>query len=97
MRNESIMKLLAAIGGAIALIEAIVGFEEKRLDNSKIISIIIAIILAAIVLLIMIAPEKHIPIKWMVYVVLGITMIAYSSLVGGILVLVAGFVGYTER
>ena len=42
-------------------------------------------------------PEKYIPIKWMVYVVLGITMIAYSSLVGGILVLVAGFVGYTER
>ena len=39
----------------------------------------------------------HIPIKWMVYVVLGITMITYSSLVGGVLVLVAGFVGYTER
>jgi len=97
MKNENLMKLLAAIGGAVALLEAIIGIGDKRLDISKIIPIVIAIILAVIVLLTIISPEKYIPLKWMVYVILGIVMIIFGSLTGGILVLVAGFVGYTER
>jgi len=97
MKNENIIKLLAATGGAVTLIEAIIGIGEKRLDISKIIPIVVAIILAIIVLITIISPEKYISLKWMVYAILGIAMIIYGSLTGGILVLIAGFVGYTER
>ncbi|MFX1410858.1 MAG: hypothetical protein ACFFA6_10920 [Promethearchaeota archaeon] len=97
MRNEDIMRLLAALGGIIALIEAIIGLGGKKLENVHIIILIIGIVLAVIILLSVISPNKPIPMNWMVYVVLGIVMIVYTSTIGGILVLVAGFVGFTER
>ncbi len=96
MRNEDLMRLLAALGGVIALIEAILGFGDKRLENVKVITLVIGIILAVIILLSVISPNKPIPMNWIVYVVLGVVMIVYTSTIGGILVLIAGFVGYTE-
>jgi len=96
MRNEDLMRLLAALGGVIALIEAILGFGDKRLENVKVITLVIGIILAMIILLSVISPNKPIPMNWIVYVVLGVVMIVYTSTIGGILVLIAGFVGYTE-
>ena len=96
MRNEDTMRLLAAVGGIFALIESILGFEQRRIEDINIISIFISLILAAFVLISVISPDKPIPLNWMVFVVLGIAMMVYSSLVGGILVLIAGFVGYTE-
>ncbi len=96
MRNEDLMRLLAALGGVIALIEAILGFGDKRLENVKVITLVIGIILAVIILLSVISPNKPIPMNWIGYVVLGVVMIVYTSTIGGILVLIAGFVGYTE-
>jgi len=96
MRNEVTMRLLAALGGVFALIEAILGLDQRRLEDINVVSTVIAMILAVIILVGVIRPEKPIPLNWMVCVVLGIAMIVYSSLVGGILVMVAGFVGYTE-
>ena len=97
MHNQDIMKLLAGLGGALSLIEAILGFDDKNLDNSRIIILVLTIILAAIVLLAIIIPHKFVEINWIICVVIGIIMIVYTSLIGGILVLVAGFVGFTER
>lgn len=97
MTNQDIMKLLAALGGALSLIEAILGFDEKNIDSSKIILLVFTIILAAIILLSIIIPHKFVEFNWIICVVIGILMIVYTSLIGGILVLVAGFVGYTER
>ncbi|MFX0043528.1 MAG: hypothetical protein ACFE8L_11505 [Candidatus Hodarchaeota archaeon] len=97
MRNEDLMRLLAGLGGVITLIEAILGFGDKRLENVKVITLVIGIILAVIILLSVISPNKPIPMNWIIYVVLGIVMIIYISTIGGILVLIAGFVGYTER
>jgi len=97
MRNEDLVRLLAGLGGVIALIEAILGFGEKRLENVKVITLVIGIILAVIILLSVISPNKPIPMNWIVYVVLGVVLIIYISTIGGILVLIAGFVGYTER
>ncbi|MCK4687169.1 MAG: hypothetical protein KAT66_03505 [Candidatus Lokiarchaeota archaeon] len=97
MRNEDLMRLLAALGGVLALIEAILDFGDKRLENVKVITLVIGIILAVIILLSVISPNKPIPMNWIVYVVLGVVMIVYTSTIGGILVLIAGFVGYTER
>lgn len=97
MRNEDLMRLLAGLGGGVALIEAILGFNERNLDSSRIITLVIAIILAVIILLAVIRPDNPVPLNWIMLVVIGIIMIIFSSLAGGILTLVAGFIGYTER
>lgn len=97
MQNQDIMKLLAGLGGAIGLIDAILGFDDKNLDSSKIVLLVLSIILAAIILLSIIVPHKFVELNWVISVVIGIIMIIYTSLIGGILVLVAGFVGFTER
>jgi len=97
VRNEDLMRLLAGIGGGVALIEAILGFNERNLDSSRIITLVIAIILAVIILIAVIRPDNPVPLNWILLVVVGIIMIIFSSLAGGILTLVAGFIGYTER
>jgi len=97
MSNEDIMKVLAALGGIISLIEIILGFDERHLDSSRVILLVISILLATIILLSIITPHKFTEINWLICVVFGIIMIVYTSLIGGILVLIAGFAGYTER
>ena len=97
MREEDLMKLLAGIGGAITLIETILGFNEKNVDTSKVILIVISIILSVIVLLSVLRPGDPVPMNWLLFVGVGIVIIIFSSLAGGILILVAGFIGYTER
>ena len=97
MRNEDLMKLLGGIGGTISLIEAIMGFDQRNLDTVKVITLIVAIVIAVIILLSIIRPNNPIPLNWILFVVLGIIMIIYTSIIGGILVLIGGFVGYTER
>lgn len=96
MREEDIMRLLAGIGGAIALIEAILGIE-RIYDSSRVILGVVSIILAVIVLLSVIKPDNPVPMNWLLFIGLGIVLIIFSSLAGGILILVAGFVGYSER
>lgn len=78
-------------------IEAFLGLDQRRPEDINVVSLVISIDLAVILLISVIRPEKPILLNWMVCVVLGIAIIVYSSLVGGVLVLVAGFVGYTEN
>ena len=97
MREEDVMRLLAGIGGAITLIETILGFNERNVNTYKILSIVVSIILSVIVLLSVIRPGNPVPMNWLLYVGLGIVIIIFSSLAGGILILVAGFIGYTDK
>ncbi|MFX0048452.1 MAG: hypothetical protein ACFE8G_09845 [Candidatus Hermodarchaeota archaeon] len=97
MREEDLMRLLAGIGGVITLIETVLGFSERNIDTTKVISIIISIILSIIVILSVIRPSNPVPMNWLLFVGLGIIIIIFSSLAGGILILVAGFIGYTEK
>jgi hypothetical protein len=97
MREEDLMRLLGGLGGAITLIETILGINERNIDTSHVISLIVAITLAVIVLLSVIRPGDPVPMNWLLFVGLGIVIIIFSSLAGGILILVAGFIGYTER
>ena len=97
MQNQDIMKLLVGLGGALSIIDAILGFDDRNIDSSRIILLILTIVLAAIIILSIIIPHKFVELNWIICVVIGIIMIVYTSLIGGILVLVAGFVGYTER
>ena len=97
MREEDLMRLLGGLGGAITLIETILSINERNVDTSKIISIILSIVLAVIILLSVIRPGDPVPMNWLLFVGLGIVIIIFSSLAGGILILVAGFIGYTEK
>lgn len=97
MHNQDLMKLLAGLGSVISLIEGILGFDDRNIDSSKVIVLILTIVLAAIILVSIIVPHKFGELNWIICVVIGIVMIVYTSLIGGILVLVAGFVGYTDR
>ncbi|MFX1502770.1 MAG: hypothetical protein ACFFDH_17550 [Promethearchaeota archaeon] len=96
MRNEDLMKLLAILGAIIAIIEAILGFSQRNPNSTTIILSIISIILAAVIILSVIIPHEFIELNWIMCVVIGIVMIIYTSIIGGILILIAGFVGYTE-
>lgn len=96
MREQDIMRLLAGIGGAVVLIETLIGFDRIN-DSSKIILGVVSIVLAVITLLSVIKPGNPVPLNWILFVGIGIIIIIFSSLAGGILILVAGFIGYTER
>ncbi|MCK4780743.1 MAG: hypothetical protein KAT57_11165 [Candidatus Lokiarchaeota archaeon] len=97
MHNEDLMKLLAALGAVISLVEALLGFDDRNLDSTRVILLILSITLAVIIILSIIIPPKFVELNWIICVVIGIVMIIYTSQIGGILVLIAGFVGYTER
>ena len=97
MREEDLMRLLAGLGGVITLIEAILGINERNIDSSRVILIVVSIIIAVIVILSVTRPGNPVPMNWLLYVGLGIVIIIFSSLAGGILILVAGFIGYTEK
>ncbi len=97
MREEDLMRLLAGIGGVITLIETLLGLNERNFDTSKIMLIVISIVLAVIVILSVIRPGNPVPMNWLLFVGLGIVIIIFSSLAGGILILVAGFIGYTDK
>ncbi|MFW9949744.1 MAG: hypothetical protein ACFFKA_06425 [Candidatus Thorarchaeota archaeon] len=97
MREEDLMRLLAGIGGLITLIETVLGFSERNVETSKVIAIVISIVLSVIVILSVIRPGNPVPMNWLLFVGLGIVIIIFSSLAGGILILVAGFIGYTEK
>jgi len=97
MREDDLMRLLVGIGGVITLIETILGFNERNIDTSKVLLIVISIVLAVIVILSVIRPGNPVPMNWLLYVGLGIVIIIFSSLAGGILILVAGFIGYTDK
>ncbi len=95
MREHDLMRLLAGIGGVITLIETLLGFNTSHFDTSKAMIIVISIILAMIILLSVTRPGNPVPMNWLLYLGLGIIIIIFSSLPGGILILIAGFVGYT--
>ncbi len=99
-KQDKLMKLLAIIGGIIALIEAILsfvglGFTSFDFLKGGIISAIVALILAIIVILSVVKPEK-IPFNAIFLLILGILIIIFGSLLGGILVLIAGILGFVK-
>jgi hypothetical protein len=97
MREEDIMRLLGGIGGVITLIETVLGFNERRFYYSDAVLLILSIILATLILFSVIRPGNPVPMNWLLFVGIGIIIIVFSSLAGGILTLIAGFIGYTDK
>ena len=90
---EDLVKLLSILGGLIAIIEAIfslVGRSSQRYYHPGWIGAIIAIIFGILVLFSVFKPDNPIPYNWIYLIVFGIVIIICGSLIGGILVLIAG-------
>ena len=90
---EDLVKLLAILGGIITIIEAIfslVGRSVQKYYNPGWIGAIIAIIFGILVLFSVFKPDNPIPYNWIYLIVFGIVIIICGSLIGGILVLIAG-------
>ncbi|NHJ21550.1 MAG: hypothetical protein EAX91_11445 [Candidatus Lokiarchaeota archaeon] len=97
MREEDLMRLLGGLGGVITLIETIISFNVRRVDYSYVILLVVSIVLSVVILLSVIKPGDPIPLNWLLFVGIGIITIIFSSLAGGILTLIAGFIGYTDK
>jgi hypothetical protein len=97
MREEDLMRLLGGLGGVITLIETIISFNGRRIDYSYVILLVVSIVLSVVILLSVIKPGDPIPLNWLLFVGIGIITIIFSSLAGGILTLIAGFIGYTNK
>jgi hypothetical protein len=97
-KYDDLMKWLALIGGIIALIEGIVGLFWRGLAfwGFAYVWPIIAIILAIIVILSAIKPNAPIPFTAIVLLILGILLIIFGAW-GGILVLIAGILGFINK
>ena len=90
---EDLVKLLALLGGIITIIEAIFslfGRSVQRYYNLGWIAAIVAIIFAILVLFSVFKPDNPIPYNWIYLIVFGIVIIICGSIIGGILVLIAG-------
>ena len=98
-KYESMMKILAIIGGLLALLLAIlslagIGFWGV-LFGYGIIGTIIVIILAIIVILSVIKP-KTVPFHWLLLLILGILILIFGNLIAGILIIIAGILGIAK-
>jgi hypothetical protein len=90
---EDLVKLLALLGGILAIIGAIFTLAGRpifRYYNLGWIGAIIAIIFAILVLFSVFKTDNPIPYNWIYLIVFGIVIIVCGSIIGGILVLIAG-------
>lgn len=95
------MKILALIGGILALLESILSLAGASFSvfigiGGYIVAAIIGIILGLVVILACVKPENPIPFNAVLFLLLGILIIVFSSLIGGILVLIAGILGLVK-
>ena len=92
---EEVAKVLAILGVVIAIIEAIlilIGRSFLSYYPLGWIGAILSILIAIIVLLSAVRPNDPIPLHWILLIILGILLIVFGSVIGGILILIAGII-----
>ena len=99
-KYESMMKILAIIGGLLALVFAILSFAGMGFwvffgYGGEFFGPIIVIILAIIVILSVIKP-KTVPFHWLLLLILGILILIFGNLIAGILIIIAGILGIAK-
>jgi len=91
-KTDKAMRVIAIIGGIIALVEAIanavgIGFWEWGFG---IIGTVLAIVLAVVAIFLGIKPLRYTPF---ILLAVGVLLIVFAALIGGIFVLLAAFMG----
>lgn len=87
------MRVLAVVGGFVAIIESILQFMDAGLMpyGFGIIGAVFSIIFAIIAVALGIKPIHYTPF---IIAILGILLIVCASLIGGIIILLATFIGF---
>ena len=97
MEDKEWMKTLAMIGSILAFIEAFAGlFGSWGLQiffGFQIFSSTAAIGLAIIALLSVFSPGKPIPYNPKFLMAIGVLLLIFSSFIGGVLVIIGGYIG----
>jgi len=92
--TDKTMRVVAMLGGIIALIESILALSEAGLVDfgvaSDLVNGILGIIFAVIVIALGIKPIRYTPV---ILGILGILLIVFGILIGGIFVLLGTFIG----
>jgi peptidoglycan/LPS O-acetylase OafA/YrhL len=98
---EKLIKILAILGGIIAIIEGVLGVAGTNFgnpsDNFRLVSGIAAIGLGIIVLYASFRPDDPIPFDWIVLLILGILLVIFTAIIGGILVIVSAIIAILEE
>jgi len=99
-KYDQIMKILAVLGGIITLIDALGSFFGFSFSSGywgySYVWPIIAIILGILVILMVVQPGKPLPFTPIVLLIMGILILIFGSWLGGVLVLIAGILGYLK-
>jgi len=99
-KYDQIMKILAVLGGIITLIDALGSFFGFSFSSGywgySYVWPIIAIILGILVILMVVQPGKPLPFTLIVLLIMGILILIFGSWLGGVLVLIAGILGYLK-
>jgi len=87
------MRVLAVVGGFVAIIEAVLQFMNQGLMpyGFGIMGAIFSVIFAIIAIALGIKPISYTPF---ILAIVGILLIVFASLIGGIIVLLATFIGF---
>lgn len=99
--RKGIMRIFALLGGVIALIDAlsplthfeIVSYGVAYNVGYGFLELIILLVLAIITLSIAVKPEDTISLSWQILFILGVLLILFGSLFGGILLLIGAIIG----
>ncbi|MFX1345219.1 MAG: hypothetical protein ACFFAI_08920 [Promethearchaeota archaeon] len=91
--TDKTMRAIAMVGGIIAFIESILQFMGTQVLSygfGKYVDGVLGIIFAILVILLSIRPIHYTPVFLSI---LGVLLIVFSILIGGIFVLLAAFIG----
>ena len=89
--TDKTMRVIAIIGGVIGFVEAILQFLEMGYGWSfGILSAVIGLLFALFAIFLGIKPIYYTPF---ILAILGVVLIIFACLIGGILVLLAAFIG----
>ncbi|MGV9172088.1 MAG: hypothetical protein ACOC44_13330 [Promethearchaeia archaeon] len=101
MTSKDIAKILIIIGGLIGLIEAIMSLVGNPLITGGWfglgwVSSVIALIISLAILFSCFKPDDPIPYSAIVELILGILLIIFGSLIGGILVIIGAILLFLD-
>jgi hypothetical protein len=92
---EKLMLVLTILGAIIAIFEAVIGLTSISFPNFNVnlIGNIVAIVIAILCLISALKPGDPIPFNWIILLIFSIVLIILGTIIGGILILIAGILG----
>ena len=99
--HNDLIKLLTILGGLLGLASAILVLTNYDLPATysafdRVVSAIVGIVIAVLTLVCAMKPDDLLPWHWLTLFVLGILLVVFSGLWGGVLVIIAALIGLID-